>query len=322
MSNRGDIIDWTEQGRIAPARLRAALEAGGALPGVADWRRFLDLLLLWLGAVMLAAAVIFFFAYNWSDMGRLAKIGLLEALIAATLVVLWRLDFEGAAGKATLFTAALLVGGLLALIGQTYQTGADPWELFAVWSAAILPWVLAGRMPALWLLWLALLNLAAVLYFLTFGFSVLGMLFSPNRMFWLLFALNSVALVAWEAAVRAGTHWLDARWATRVVATASGTAAAVLAVYSIFEWRDVEGWGLLAWLVWTAAAYAAYRHWRRDLFVLAGGVLSTIVVATSLFIKSMNFNDAGGFLFIALLVIGMSAAGGFWLKNVARQEDA
>ena len=109
-SNRSDILDWTEQGRIAPERLRAALEAGGALPGAADWRRFLDRLLLWLGAVMLAAAVIFFFAFNWNDMGRIAKIGLLEALIAGVLVALWRLDFASAAGKAALFAAALLVG--------------------------------------------------------------------------------------------------------------------------------------------------------------------------------------------------------------------
>ena len=47
------------------------------------------------------------------------------------------------AGKAALLAAALLTGGLLALIGQTYQTGADTFELFATWAALILPWVLA-----------------------------------------------------------------------------------------------------------------------------------------------------------------------------------
>jgi hypothetical protein len=32
--------------------------------------------------------------------------------------------------------------------------------------------------------------------------------------------------------------------------------------------------------------------------------------------------EAGALLLIGLVVIGMSAAGGFWLKNVANEEDA
>jgi uncharacterized membrane protein len=320
-SNRSDILDWTEQGRIAPERLRAALEAGGALPSAGDWRRFLDALLLWLGAIMLASAVIFFFAYNWNEMGRLAKIGLLEALIAVALLILWRLELASIAGKAALFSAALLVGGLFALIGQIYQTGADPWELFAVWAAAILPWALLGRLPALWLLWLTLLNLAFALYFLTFGLTAWGVLFAPETMLWLLFGLNTVALIAWEGAIVAGVAWLNERWAARVVATASGAAVVALAIYAITGWHKAGGWGLMAWLTWICAAYAFYRYRQRDLFVLAAGVLSVIVVVTTLVVDKMRFNDAGGFLFIAMLVIGLSAAGGYWLKGVAREGE-
>src|SRR5262245_15768296 len=321
-SNRSDILDWTEQGRIAPERLRAALDAGGALPSADDWRLFLDRLLLWLGAVMLAAAVIFFFAYNWNEMGRIAKIGLLGAVMAGALVALWRLELDGAAGKAALFTLALLAGGLFALIGQIYQTGADPWGLFAVWAAAILPWALVGRLPALWLLWLALLNLALALYFLTFGLNAWGILFSPEKLIWLLFALNTAALAVWELAIRAGLGWLNELWAPRIVATASGASVVALAILAITGWQKSDGWGLIAWLAWTAVAYAAYRHWRRDLYVLAAGVLSVIVVVTTLIGHNMRFEDSGGFLFIALVVIGLSAAGGYWLKTVAREEDA
>jgi hypothetical protein len=200
---RAEILDWAEQGRIAPGKLRAALEAAGALPSAADWRRFLDRLLLWMGAVMLACSAIFFFAFNWAEMGRLAKIGLVEAAIVGALALLWKLGLERAAGKATLFAAALLAGGLFALIGQIYQTGADTWELFAVWAAAILPWTLAGRLPALWVLWLALLNLAGALYYQTFGI-LFGMLFAPERLLWMLFGLNTAALILWEACAAGG----------------------------------------------------------------------------------------------------------------------
>lgn len=54
---------------------------------------------------------------------------------------------------------SLWIGSLLALVGQTYQTGADIWELFAPWAALITP--LAGRSGAVWGLWAVLLNLTA-----------------------------------------------------------------------------------------------------------------------------------------------------------------
>lgn len=51
--------------------------------------------------------------------------------------------------QASLFTSALLVGGLLALFGQTYQTGANLLQLFFTWSLRILPEALIARLPAL-----------------------------------------------------------------------------------------------------------------------------------------------------------------------------
>ena len=319
-SNRNDILDWSDQGRIAPGKLRAALEVSGALPGAADWRRFLDRLLLLMGAVMLAAAAIFFFAFNWEEMGRLAKIGLVEALVLGALVLVWQLGLDRAAGKASLLAAALLAGALFALIGQIYQTGADTYELFAVWAAAILPWALVGRLPALWILWLALLNLALSLYFLAFGI-LWGLLFAPERLLWLLFGLNTAALVAWEALAAAGIEWLRERWSVRILATASGALITALAMFDVLDWRSASHWGAPAWLAWLGAAYAAYRHWAKDVYVLAGGVLSVIVMVTTFLGKNMQMRDAGAFLFIGMVIIGLSAAGGWWLKTVANEEQ-
>jgi hypothetical protein len=62
MSHRRTILDWSERGLITD--VCAALELGGALPAARDWRAFLDRLLLWSGAVALAAAVVFFIAHN------------------------------------------------------------------------------------------------------------------------------------------------------------------------------------------------------------------------------------------------------------------
>lgn len=316
---RDEILDWSDQGRIAPGKLRAALEAGGALPTADQWRGFLDRVLLYMGAVLLGAGVIFFFAFNWQELGRTAKFALVQAPILVALAITWKLGLERAAGKAALLAAALVVGALLALVGQTYQTGADTWELFAAWAAAILPWVLLARFPALWIFWLLIANVALTLYFTTFGFW--GALFAPEKLLWLLFGLNTAALAVWEGLAAAGVAWLRERWSLRILGFASGGMATALAVFHIVDWGRGITWGVPAWFLWIAAAYAAYRHRTRDLFMLAGGVLSVTVVTATFLAKHMKFNDAGSLLFIGLVVIGISAAGGWWLKQVANEED-
>ena len=322
-SLRDDVLDWAEQGRIAPAQLRRALDLAGAVPGAQDWRTFLDRLLLWLGVVMLAAGVIFFFAYNWQDLGRFARFALVEVPLFATLALLWWKGPDHLAGRGALLGASLLAGALLALIGQTYQTGADTFELFAAWAVAILPWTLVGRFPALWILWIALVNLAVTLYFQAFH-GLFGIVFGPERQLWVLFAVNLIALAIWEGAAAAGIAWLRERWAARLLATASGACITALAVFDIVDWSSSTRWGGPGWLAWLGATYYVYRRVATDLFVLAGGVLSLIVVVATFLGRHLleGRAEAGAFLLIGMVVIGLSAAGGIWLKNVANERNS
>ena len=317
MQGRHEVLDWAEEGRIPPGDLRRALEVAGALPDAPAWRQFLDRLLLFAGTLLLAAGVIFFLAFNWNELGRMAKFALVEALFVAALVAVWRIGIERVAGKAALLGAALFTGALFALIGQTYQTGADTFELFAAWAAAVLPWALVARFPSLWLFWLLLANLAASLYVGTMR-STLWVFSGSERQLWLLFGLNTVALFVWESLALSGIEWLRERWSTRVVAVASGGFATALAVTDIVS-RHAGG-GLAAWAAWMVAAYLLYRHRVKDLFVLAGGVLSVVVVVSTVVIRHFFRVDAGAFLVVGLLVIGISAAGGWWLKSVAAEE--
>lgn len=318
-----DILQWIEQRRVHAGAVPAALRSAGVWPDAAGWRHFFDRLTLWLGTVFCAAAVIFFFAYNWQAMGRFAKFGLVETIIVLSLLFCWRLDLDRIAGKAVLLLATLLVGALLALVGQTYQTGADTYELFAAWALAVLPWVAVGRFGALWLVWLALLNLAATFYFQAFP-GMFGWIFSPERRLWALFALNTAALVTWEAAARAGADWLRERWPVRIVATASGAMVTVLMTWAVIDAGGPNlSFAVLAYALWMAAAFAWYRHLRPDVFALAGGVLSLIIVTTAFLSKHLlRHSDAGGFLLIGVVVIMLSAVGGLWLKSVANEERA
>ncbi len=310
---RDEVLDWFDSGRVLRGREHEVLRAAALAPTRGDWRAFLGRLTLWLGVIALAAAVIFFFAFNWDALGRFAKFGLVEAAIVAGLIACWRFDLDSAPGKAVLLLLSLLAGALLALAGQVYQTGADTFELFAWWAMLILPWVVVGRFSPLWLVWLALLNLAGWFYF--------SRAWAAEPMLWALFGLNSLALAGWEAAHRAGLSWLRDSWPPRLVAMASAAFATALALWAIVDGGSGgAGVILLAYAAWLGALYYWYRHRRPDLFMLAAGLLSLIVtVAALLSDLVLDGGAAGGFLLVGLAVLGMSAGGAMWLRSVARE---
>jgi len=314
---RSEVLDWLGGGLALPGRERDVLRVARVSPSLEEWRNFLGHLTLWLGTVALAAAVIFFFAFNWEDLGRFAKFGLVEAAILAGLLACWLVELDSMPGKAILVMLSLLTGALLALSGQIYQTGADTYELFAWWAVLILPWVSVGRFSPLWLIWLTLLNLSTWFYF--------SLWTSADPLLWSSFALNVVALILWEAAHRAGLAWLRDSWPPRLVSIAAGCGATALIVWAIFETDESAGMralAALAYLSWLMAMYAWYRHVRPDLFMLAGSVLSLIVAVAVFLTHHILDTGSGAFLLIGLVVIGMSAGGAIWLKSVARKQSA
>ena len=309
---RSEVLSWFESGRVVRGAELDTLRAADMLPTRMEWRGFLASLCLWLGTVALAAAIIFFFAFNWDDLGRFARFGLVEAAIALGLLALLWLDLDKAPGKAALLALSLLTGALLALTGQVYQTGADTYELFAWWAVLILPWVLVGCFTPLWLLWLALLNFAVYLYF--------SLSWEGEGLLWTLFALNTIVLAAWEVGHRTGLSWLRDSWPPRLVALASGFMATALAIVAIFDSRELAG--ALAWMLWMGAVYYWYRSVRFDLFMLAGAVLSLIVVVAAFLSEGLIETGSGALLIIGLAVIGMAGGGAVWLRSLARERLA
>ena len=321
-SERDAIFEWAESGRLAPGNLVGALRIAGAIPDPAEWRLFVDRLLLGLAVALAGAGVVFFVAANWQALGRFGKFALVEAAIVLALGACWHFGLTSRAGKAALGAAALCAGALLALVGQVYQTGADTWELFAAWAVAIALWVAVARMPALWLLWLGLVNIALALYFNTFG-GLLGLVLGTRETLWALLALNTAALVVWEVLAAGAARWLRARWAMAVLAAAGGVAATWLALWSVFDDSHAGSSGLVAYVVWLVAIYGAYRVRRVDRLILAGGVLSVIVVATALLAHHLLRREtAGSFLVIGLAVVAMAAAGTWWLRRVPAEDAA
>lgn len=320
ISPRSQLIELIEQGSIPAEKIGDALIATNITPDGRAWRAFIDRLLLWLGGLALAFAAMFFIAYNWNDIGRFAKFAMVEGSIILAIAAYCRFTDHSTAGKVALFVATICLGVLLALYGQTYQTGADPWQLFFTWALLMLPWALIARFPALWIVWVILLNTSIILSDQTFRGIFWFSAGSATGMLWPLFIFNTLLLAAWEF-LTATRHWLSERWAIRLLATGSGVPLTWLVLHSIFAHSE-EG-GLLpgvVWLSWLAAMYFFYRKIKPDLFMLAGCCLSGITVIVAFLSKHLlQDHSAGGFLFLALLVVGLGAGAAFWLKKVHRE---
>ena len=333
-NTRKELSRLFQSGVIPTGQIDQALIAAKITPDNFAWKDFLSNLLLWLGALALASSVMFFIAYNWDDLGRFAKFGLVEILIALSIFVYWKTSREETSETAksktnrlisqvALLMASIFLGVLLAFYGQTYQTGADTWELFLTWCILILPWTVLSRFPAQWIVWLALLNLSIILYFQTFR-GIFGIYFTSDiSMLWTLTIVNSIALAIWEL-LKNHWQWLSESWATRILALASGAPLTFLVIESIFDRQH----SLLPGIFWIAALsviYMVYRKLKPDLFMLAMACLSGISVIVSFVGKNLfdSFSgDIGAFLILAILVIALGGASAVWLKRILQEQQA
>jgi uncharacterized membrane protein len=323
-----------------PARMRVAAEAAGAPPDAVrraltlaaaspssrDWIQFLTGALLMLGAGLLLSGIVCFFAFNWEDLGRFAKFGVLQAAVAICAGLGWW-KLANLSGRVALFAAAVLVGPLLGVYGQTYQTGADPWGLFAFWALLTLPWVVVAHFTALWILTIALLDTALVLYWI----QVTEVAAKDSFMLFVWFAaIHFAAVIAWEAQRRRTMPWLDEEWAPRLLVSTAFVsllipAIGLVAYATIGEaWEPDWGAGLAIWVA-VAAVFAYYTRVREDLFMLtaAGGSVMAVLtfLAGRIIFRELDLELFGGLLMSALLIAEV-VLGVAWLRYMIRRPSA
>ena len=308
-------------GRAIPlddAALQRGLGITTESPDARSWRAFLSRTLLILGAGLVLAGVVCFVAYNWSRVGRFGKFALIDLAIIGAAVYAWR-AIPKLTGEIALFAAAVLVGPLLAVYGQTYQTGADPYGLFATWALIVLPWVVASRFSATWVLALVLIDTAIVLYW---G-QVIGAR-ETRDLLWLPLTIGAIhfgALAAWEWQRRLSSPWLTERWAQRLLAVFALYAWWLIAAVTVVASSRVGPAGYLGTALFGGAVAGMLRYYRRppDLYMLTTAVasamaLGTVIVGKILFevIRLQFF----GMMLLASLVVWEITLGIKWYKRM------
>ncbi|CAB3824587.1 hypothetical protein LMG26858_00370 [Achromobacter anxifer] len=250
------------------------------------WRQFLARSTLWLGVLLLGSAAVCWVAANWQDMTKVQRFAGVQGLLAVcALAAAWAgLRLRASPGVrrtipgALLALAGILLGALLALLGQTYQTGADTWELFAWWALLLLPWALAAGSQAVWLLWALVLNVAVALWLGERVFSWMLIFGGPGVPGLIMAGLNLVLLLGWELAAR--------RWRAstlvgpRVLAVLAISVLVLTQMLGDFLGRGLGLYNGIAWVAVTLGLGFYYQKGRRDLIILA--MLAAGVICVSL----------------------------------------
>ncbi|WP_227428911.1 DUF2157 domain-containing protein [Psychrobacter sp. I-STPA6b] len=315
-----------------------------SIPSPKQWLTFFDSALLVIGVVALALSVLFFIAYNWLTMGYMAKFALVESILIVSILIYTFLVLKRQyplVQRLLLLFASLITGGLLALFGQVYQTGADPWQLFFTWALLIIPWAILAQMPALWLLFLGLINIAVLQYQPLLPWQSPDFGFGSVIEISTLAGINIIAFIGWILYFKQPT--LDTpklsadepkspnsttaptqqslHWSSYLVAILSTWYVSKLAVIGVINETNfaISAMGFLIWLAWAMGIYLYFRRRHVDLFMLTclcGSIVTVLMIWTA----DNIFQHAGlardSVLFLLLVIL--SSASMAWLRQVAQ----
>lgn len=302
------LMQWIQQGHLKAKNLPQALEVTHAVASPAQqfifWQRFL----LIGGAFTFISSVIFFFAFNWDDLGRLFKLALVQFLFVLSLAPLLKFNAAHPVGQLALGTAALMLGACLALIGQTYQTGADTYELFLYWAVLLTPWlILSQQVFIAFLVWL-LSNLALYLYHwhfsgLFFVFDILATTYT-----WQALSLNLVFLIVLETYAK-----FDNKFGLPSLISAIFIYTAFLA--TDFALYNISFTSFIVWLSILSPSFYFYRYKKLNVLHLSVILLSAIFYL-NFYLAVKIFNDYLGAGFISLIFFITCFFAGRYLKNI------
>lgn len=275
--------------------------------------------------LLLGVGLVFWVAANWQEQTRQFKFFLLQGLLAGSFVaaLAWQ-----RARTPLLLLVMLAMGGLLAFVGQTYQTGADPWQLFAAWAALSLLCAVAGRSEVLWSLWVLIAGLGIALWSGDRLFDPLGNAFSH---LWRRPYLHYVTPVLWALLVLAMlvVNWrLDPEGKKRPYALVTAVLLALSAWVAYGTWglfsRDLAPYFFNSLLV-GATAFFAYNARPRQFTVLALSTLALDVLFLSgafklLFLHGSSHDTLGGIFMFGALAAACVGLTGSWLYKLQSAE--
>lgn len=316
LQQRDMLLGWAERGYLDRQQLRDLADEDQLAPAASQWQYLLDRLLAGVGVLLFSVGIVFFFAWNWDELPRFAKFAVAASVLSSfTLLALFSAQ-RSVLQQSALLGCCVATGALLALIGQTYQTGADIWQLFAAWALLMLPWVLLSRSTACWAVCWAVANLALLRFFsASMWFGLFAGFSAPQAL--LAIALANLAALALFEMLGAKLLGHRGRSVQRLCALAAVSALLIGAM--IGWWQEAFVSLLIGFALTAVVGVLLYRWWRLDLPILALLLFGLVALgATGLFKMGMEHEGFMAFNAVALFVVLSSALLSLWLHRIYR----
>ena len=274
--------------------------------GKKDWQQFLKLLFISLGVSFTTAGILFFFAYNWNNLHKFVKIGLIGSLIIGlTLFVVFSKKTKPLIKNIILTGVSVLVGVLFAVFGQVYQTGANAYDFFLGWTMAVTLWVVIANFVPLWFVFILLINTTLFLY----NKQVVD--WDPLIILGLLVAINTFFFVG---SIFVSNERNNFSWLQKILAIAIVYGTTIGVMMGIFE-IEIPYFGLF--LLFAIALYVLgifYSFKTRNTFYIAIIALSLFAILNAFFIKVFDLDETVLLLISIFVLIAVTALVRYLMK--------
>jgi uncharacterized membrane protein len=302
MDPRPALHQLAVQHTISPAAVARLHQLADLDPEPAHLNRTVPLGVAILGAALGGLGIVFWIAANWDSLGRMAKFSLLQSVV---LILCGAALWLGRARMPLCIAALLAIGGLFAYFGQTYQTGADPWQLFALWAALTLPLCLGVRHDAVWTPWTLVAISAISLWIHAHAGNPWRA--EPADVGIHLAGWSMVLLVIFALSPVLRRHTGAGAWALRTALTFGVIVVMVTATIALFSGSGVvpHYWLGLAMMAGAAAAFCSPRL--HDTFALSAVGLGLNVLVLGGMARWL-FEGSRSDIILDLLLIGVLAA--------------
>lgn len=318
MQDRHVVLAVAEQHRLSPSAYQRLRSLAGLDTEPAALAFRLSRAMGMAGAVLLGLGLVFWVAANWDGLTRSARFAVLEAAFVLALAAAM---LPGVARAGASLLALAGIGGLFAYFGQTYQTGADPWQLFALWAALGLPLCWHARSDWVWAPWAVIAGMAIQLWLLEragYRWETTAARLGVDLCAWLMHGLT-IAILAPRYAGRSGAGpWsfnLSVLFAILVLIASGATAVWSARIQPHFFLALL----ILAGIVWFSRC--------RQVFAMCAGLLAIdILLCTGL--SRLLLKDLQGepvvplFLLAGFAALLLALSVGFAMRNLPAKEQA
>ncbi|NHB58348.1 DUF2157 domain-containing protein [Acinetobacter sp. 194] len=259
--------------------------------------RFLNILAI----ALIAVSLLYLMAANWWMLPKFVRLSIPMLVLILSAVASVYVTQSQALRQSLDTISGLMLGLSLAVIGQIYQTGADSYLLFLVWSVLLLPWLYRPNIGVFCIL-VVVSHLALYFYF--------------QQSFWMLrapwayvVALNSLTAISLIYAMR---HYPILRYVFIVFLI-------VISLASMF--RFVQNHQVIdlvsVFVLPLGAAYYFYRRQRvLEPIILIAGVALSLSLWLLESVSGFLSHSGGGLFTLAMMIFAWFAVISFVLTRL------